>query len=34
VKCGKGSDTVKADRLDVLRGCEHRQRVAVALPRG
>jgi Ca2+-binding RTX toxin-like protein len=27
VNCGAGRDTVKADPIDVLRGCEHVQRV-------
>jgi len=30
VFCGPGNDTVKADRFDVLHGCEHRQRPTAA----
>jgi hypothetical protein len=29
VNCGAGTDTVKADQLDVLRGCEHRTRTTL-----
>jgi len=27
VNCGSGDDTVRADRLDHLKGCEHIERV-------
>jgi hypothetical protein len=29
VNCGRGRDSVRADRFDVLRRCERRERVRV-----
>jgi Ca2+-binding RTX toxin-like protein len=29
VSCGRGEDSVRADRSDRLRGCEQRERVSV-----
>jgi RTX calcium-binding nonapeptide repeat (4 copies) len=32
VRCGPGRDSVRADRVDVLKACEHRRRLSSPLP--